>query len=547
MAIEGKLQDIGLADICQLLAMGRKTGCLSVTDRSDFGYVFFEGGLIVHATVLNRRDGLAEMLLANELVTHADLERARTAAAMDGGVHYGRLLVREQKLDEAQLERLAHIQVEEAVYRLFEWNEGSFHFATDDAPPEGVAALVTIPAESLLLEGARRVDEWTRIRESIPSAETVVRLLSDPREAQESPIEVGPREVRILDRLDGARPVRVIVRESGVVEFEVARFLHQLIQEGFAEAAGEEGTPGDPDMPETARDRAESRLELGRAFYRAGMWDDAERELRGAIDEDPASVEALERLAAIRLRVGDPASAIKLLERAAALGTTSDGHLRNLALAFELEGRFDEALEVLERAEESGADAGLHLARGILLLKLDRAVEAHAAFGEVRGALAEGEEPPPAFHSFGMIAALLAGEDDEALRIGREGLELHPWSGPVLVNLGAVLEARGEHAAAEALYLRATGEERTPAQAHRSLGDLARRRGDTAGARAHYERALRLDPDLGDATCERLGIILEEEGDPDQARRLWRRALELNPRNQTARDRLGRLASGVRG
>ena len=31
MAIEGALQDVSLADICQLLGMGMKTGCLSIT------------------------------------------------------------------------------------------------------------------------------------------------------------------------------------------------------------------------------------------------------------------------------------------------------------------------------------------------------------------------------------------------------------------------------------------------------------------------------------------------------------------------------------
>ena len=53
MAIEGSLSDVSLADICQLLALGRKTGCLTITDRSDFGYVYFRDGRVIHASVLN--------------------------------------------------------------------------------------------------------------------------------------------------------------------------------------------------------------------------------------------------------------------------------------------------------------------------------------------------------------------------------------------------------------------------------------------------------------------------------------------------------------
>ena len=52
MAIEGALQDVSLADICQLLSMGRKTGCLTMTDRSNFGYIYFESGRVIYASVL---------------------------------------------------------------------------------------------------------------------------------------------------------------------------------------------------------------------------------------------------------------------------------------------------------------------------------------------------------------------------------------------------------------------------------------------------------------------------------------------------------------
>ncbi len=533
MAIEGKLEEIGLADICQLLAMGRKTGCLSVTDRTDFGYLYFEGGLVVHAHVLNRPDRLGEMLLAHGLASPEALEHARSAAAMEDDLHYGRILVRDGLVDAAQVERFARIEVEEAVYHLFAWNEGSFHFETDEAPPAAIPASVAIPAESLLLEGARRVDEWTQIRQAVPTSEAVFRLTGDPATLENPRIEIGPREERVLALVDGERSVRRIVRESGVVEFEVSRIFHALSEEGILEpvrTAGEEPSGGADDEAPV------ERLELARAFYRAGMWDEAERVLAEIVEEEP-SAEAEERLAAIHLRRGEAAEALVHLDRADALAPARAGRLRNRALALELEGRPGEALAVLDAVEgERAAERGHLIARGALLLQLERAEDALAAF---RQAEEHFEEPPPVVHALGMLAALMAGEGDEAVRLGRRGIELHPGSGPVLVNLGAVLEARGEHAAAEALYLRATGEDATPAQAHRCLGDLALRRGDRAGARAHYERAVRLDPDIGDRTFEELGTLLHAEGERDLARRLWKRALELNPGNASVRDRLG--------
>ncbi|MGH7463042.1 MAG: DUF4388 domain-containing protein, partial [Longimicrobiales bacterium] len=44
MAIKGSLKEASLADVCQLLALGQKTGCLSVADRTRFGQIFFDKG-----------------------------------------------------------------------------------------------------------------------------------------------------------------------------------------------------------------------------------------------------------------------------------------------------------------------------------------------------------------------------------------------------------------------------------------------------------------------------------------------------------------------
>jgi len=52
-----------------------------------------------------------------------------------------------------QLERLLFLQIEEAVYYLFTWAEGTFNFESDIRPEEQ-DFLVSINPESLLLEGA---------------------------------------------------------------------------------------------------------------------------------------------------------------------------------------------------------------------------------------------------------------------------------------------------------------------------------------------------------------------------------------------------------
>ena len=71
MAIKGSLKEASLPDVLQLLAMGKKTGCLAVTHRNNFGYVYFDKGRICYASIVNRRDRIGDLLgyLAERPVT----------------------------------------------------------------------------------------------------------------------------------------------------------------------------------------------------------------------------------------------------------------------------------------------------------------------------------------------------------------------------------------------------------------------------------------------------------------------------------------------
>jgi len=544
MGIEGALSEVGLADICQLLAMGRKTGRLSITDRSNFAHIYFEDGLVIHAVILNRPDRLADLLVGNALVDPQALRQARSRRSGEPGErHYARILADEGVLASQDLERCVAVTVEEAVYRLFMWEDGSFTFQGGISPDDGIPAQVHIPVQNLLLEGARRADEWTQIRQVVPSDRAVFRVATVPPDGTDE----GPsgEQRKVLDLLDGERTVEDIVRALGTVEFDVSRLLFEMTREGWVarevdQAPDQTVTPSEEESP------AQGHLELARAFHDSGMLEEAERELKEVLEHRPADPEARGRLAVIALRTNRPGEALSHLDVADDAVGPSYSRLRNRALAMELLRRYPEALEALDRAaEQGGDDPGLHLARGLVLLKLARGDEALQAFRRHRSALPPEDVPTPRFFAYALLAAEMAGESQEALELGREGLGHHPGSGPILVNLGVVLERRGEVATAEALYLRAVGETGTPPQAHRNLGDLALRRGDQASARAHYERAVRLNPKLGDEVFLRLGTLFYEDGDMDAARALWRRALKINPDNEVVRTNLGLVTAAA--
>ncbi len=535
MAIEGSLQDVTLADICQLLAMGRKTGCLSLTDRSNFGYVYFDGGRVIFSSVLNRPDRLGELLVRNGVITRADLSAAMEAQAHQKGFRLGELLVRNGAITEEKLQRYISLQIEEAVYQLFTWNQGSFHFDPDQRPDAGVF-LVNISAESLLMEGARRVDEWSLLQKKIPSMDAVFAVEKSPDEAKD--VELTSEQKKLIPLIDGQRTVAELVHESGMVEFEVAKALYGLVQAGFVGRAGQR----DAVAQGSSDGEAAQRLSLGVAFYRSGMMEDAVREFQAVLEKDPKHPRALFRLGLIAFRAGRLTEALEHFDRMPGDARQSYSVLRNRALALEHLYRYPEALETLDRAEKiRPGDPALALARGIVKLKA----------GDVRGSMdalrtyrtsPSLKKPSALYYAYTGLAAALAGELDYAVQVGREGLTLYGSCGPLLVNAGAVLERKGEAEAAEALYTRAVQAQPVPAQAHKNLGDQAWARGDQTAARVHYEKAVKLEPRLGDDIYLRLGNIAYKDQDLDVARLLWRRALELNPRNDLVRTNLESLS-----
>lgn len=538
MAIEGSLADVSLADISQLLALGRKTGCLTVTDRSNFGYIYFRNGRVIHALVLNRPDRLGELLVRNGVIRREDLVRAMEEQTRRGGKRLGEILVEMGALSQEELERWISVQIEEAVYHLFTWSQGTFHFKPDELPDERSVFLVSLNADALLMEGARRVDEWTLIERKIPSMDMVFKLVRDPR--GEDGVELSKNQLKLLPLLDGTRTVHELVQESGLVEFETGKALYELIQAGFVQEVGRKtggiGGAGDADLLR--------QLSLGEAFYRAGMLEDAGRAFEEILKMDPGHGQARFRLGLIALRNGRPENALQHFAAMPAAEASRYGVLRNRALCLELLGHLEEALRVLaEAAEAKPADTGLILARGIVEWKLGQAQDAYASFKKFRKDLGGG--PPPAlFFVYAVLAAAVAGQVEEAVALGREGLQLYPEEPAILVNTGVVLDMKGDHEAAEQYFLRAVAATTNPPpQAHKNLGDQALRRGDRMGARAHYERAVKLNPAMGDDVYVKLGEIALAEADKPTAILLFRRALELNPRNLMAQNRLLHLAA----
>jgi uncharacterized protein DUF4388 len=201
MPIEGPLRELGIHDVFQLLDLSQKTGMLRVTSqlRDDEGVVYFDGGRVVHASI-----------------------RSRPAKIETGA------------LSERDLERRLRQQIEATVFELMSWREGFFSFeerSLTDVPSD---ARVKVTTESLLMESARRIDEWSRIADKVPNL-AVVPALAPVSNDHESRLDLLPHEWEVLTMIDGQRDVRAIAAALGRAEFEVAKVVYGLVTTGVVE------------------------------------------------------------------------------------------------------------------------------------------------------------------------------------------------------------------------------------------------------------------------------------------------------------------------
>ena len=341
MAIEGPLRELGIHDVFSLLDLSRKTGTLSVSSelRDDEGVVFFDSGRVVHASIRSNPTTLGESLLRSGKIGQADLATAR-ARQNSGEKRLGDLLVETGAITSRELERQVRLQIEAVVFELMSWREGFFRFeerSIRDAPAE---ASIRISTDSLLMEGARRIDEWSQIADKVPHL-GVVPLLAPVNEDHPTLLDLLPNEWSVLGAIDGERDLRGLASVLGRSEFDVAKIVYGLVTTGVVALRTPDRVSGSVTLPsedaglhlaraedalakghlEEALSAARlasaadpksgaARLAAGRALARLGRHADAADELHRAMQSDPLDADIHRVLAATAARRGDLRAAI---------------------------------------------------------------------------------------------------------------------------------------------------------------------------------------------------------------------------------------------
>lgn len=269
MALQGTLGDFSLADILQLIGLQRKTGRLILRRGEEEVTLGFQGGLVVSAETTSRP---AEHRIGQFLVRAGKLTEDRLQEALrlqrDTLQRLGHILVGKGWVDRETFRRQMELQLSETVFDLFRWKDGTYDFQPGTAPEWDQEFIEAFPAEHLIMEGARLVDEWPLIEHTIPSREVLLsptpagaRLLgsaaecaegrgsvyeqdidfgfipADPLQPSEGPPRLNEQEVSVLRWVDGRRSAGEIADLTGLGTFDSFKILARLVDLGFVSRA----------------------------------------------------------------------------------------------------------------------------------------------------------------------------------------------------------------------------------------------------------------------------------------------------------------------
>jgi len=289
VALEGPLKDLHIQDVFQLLDLGRKSGVLRVTSelRQTAGTVCFDRGGVVAAAVGSDPQPLGARLIRTAKITAADLDRARSIQSGGDDRRLGDILVSLGAISRRELHRQLKAQIEEAVFELLRWSEGYFRFEEGAACHAAVEAPVRFPTEALLMEAARRIDEWSRIGSKVSHLRLVPRLPA-PEAQGSDPLDLVPFEWEVLAAVDGTRDLHSLAEVLGRSEFEVARTVYGLTNAGIV-VLDDPAHPGVEAEP--GRDLAALLVPAREALAR-GQYDLAAGALEELLRTDPLMPEA---------------------------------------------------------------------------------------------------------------------------------------------------------------------------------------------------------------------------------------------------------------
>ena len=319
MTIQSTIKEIGLFDLFQILHLHRKTGRLIIQgtpDEREAKVVFKEGSVVLASIYKNNPKSIEELLsewgvldvessvkLSKKMKKYANL-----IDAIDG----------EGITPRQHIEQFLAERIREVVFEILKWDAGEYRF-DEEKLAEKSEVLIALNTENLILEGARRIDEWSNIRSKVPSKHSVFRFCSENQEDHQ--LNLKPKEWEILSLIDGKRTVKEVTEEVSGDLFTTSKLIYGLVVMDIIELVdADEDSEAQPGNEQKLGDL----LQSGRECYNKLNLDKAAEEFDKALKIDPDCFEALRMLGEIHYKLDNLQEALGYLTKARELNPENE-------------------------------------------------------------------------------------------------------------------------------------------------------------------------------------------------------------------------------
>ncbi len=225
--VQGNLAVFRIVEVLQMLGLQRQTGRLTIFRKDEDAEIYFKDGAVVFASSNcdGSKTGLEGLLKRSCRMTDHNLRHVLRIAELTSQP-VDSVLAQEKMLDLKAFAGCLKRHTEATIYKIMAWSEGTFLF--EKVPPPLFATPIQLKVDDLLIEGARRADEWTLIQQKIPSSTLVFEpMIADANELATR--GMTDTDVKVFSLVDGKRTVQAIIDESAMSEFEVAKSMFILL------------------------------------------------------------------------------------------------------------------------------------------------------------------------------------------------------------------------------------------------------------------------------------------------------------------------------
>lgn len=226
--LQGNIERFTLPEIFQLISASRKTGTLGIQRGDDIVMVYFKDGGVIYGYGPRKTYHVGRMLVEKSRITPEQLDEAiaEQSREISSGKRLGQILIEKRYVDRADIEEVVRKQVEELIYSLMSWDQGSFKFYEDQFPTEEEIT-VSLSTENVVLEGLRRLDEISRLKDYLPDFGTVFSLATS-ESGKKRDLSLEPNEWNILALVDGHRDINELIETSSLDSIDTLKCLASL-------------------------------------------------------------------------------------------------------------------------------------------------------------------------------------------------------------------------------------------------------------------------------------------------------------------------------